>query len=156
LCVGWLKAKPDMTKTPDEQENGEPENDEPKNAGSASKDKTAWDAIVADLSGQVDLGPQFTPDPTPPEYDYIDAYFDEGYEPPEPPRITAPPDAIARFAWAGVIGGPVLAISGYVLGFGDMVGAAGVIAAIAGFGLLIFRREHHVPPGEDHGDGAVV
>ncbi|MDP4803587.1 MAG: hypothetical protein NWR45_01380 [Candidatus Nanopelagicales bacterium] len=145
-----------MTKTPDEQENGEPENDEPKNAGSASKDKTAWDAIVADLSGQVDLGPQFTPDPTPPEYDYIDAYFDEGYEPPEPPRITAPPDAIARFAWAGVIGGPVLAISGYVLGFGDMVGAAGVIAAIAGFGLLIFRREHHVPPGEDHGDGAVV
>lgn len=140
-----------MTTTPDEPENNEPENEEP-----ARNEKAAWDAIVADLSGQVDLGPQFTPDPTPPEYDYIDAYFDEGYEPPEPPHITAPPDAIARFAWAGVIGGPVLAIGGYVLGFGDMVGAAGVIAAIAGFGLLIFRREHHVPPGEDHGDGAVV
>ena len=44
------------------------------------KDQDAWDAIVADLSGQVDLGPEFRPDPQPAEYDYIDAYFDEGYE----------------------------------------------------------------------------
>ena len=28
-------------------------------------DQEAWDAIVADLSGQVDLGPQFRPDPKP-------------------------------------------------------------------------------------------
>jgi hypothetical protein len=145
-----------MTTTPEEPNPDEPHSNEPENEKPPANEKAAWDAIVADLSGQVDLGAQFNPDPTPPEYDYIDAYFDEGYEPPEPPKITAPPDAIARFAWAGVIGGPLLAIGGYVLGFGDMVGAAGVIAAIAGFGLLIFRREHHVPPGEDHGDGAVV
>jgi hypothetical protein len=75
-------------------------------------DEEAWEAIVADLSGQ--LG-------TPPveEYDYIDAYFDEGYTPPEPPPI-------------------------------------GIAAAITGFAILVARRERHVPPGEDHGDGAVV
>ncbi len=138
-----------MTVTP-------PEPDDESADRSPAQEKAAWDAIVADLSGQVDLGPQFTPDPKPPEYDYIDAYFDEGYEPPEPPPLSAPPDAIARFAWAGVIGGPALAIGGYVLGFGETLGAIGVIAAIAGFALLMFRREHHVPPGEDHGDGAVI
>lgn len=152
-----------MTTTPER-----PDDDAPEQASTPPGDapepppptpvneKAAWDAIVADLSGQVDLGPQFTPDPKPPEYDYIDAYFDEGYEPPEPPPISAPPDAIARFAWAGAIGGPALALGGYVFGLGDTVGAVGVIAAIAGFALLVFRREHHVPPGEDHGDGAVV
>jgi hypothetical protein len=112
-------------------------------------DEEAWEAIVADLSGQ--LG-------TPPveEYDYIDAYFDEGYTPPEPPPITAPPDAFARAAWAGALGGPVVALGGYVLGFGPLVGAIGIAAAITGFAILVARRERHVPPGEDHGDGAVV
>lgn len=119
-------------------------------------DSAAWDAIVADLSGQVNLGPSFTPDPAPVEYDYTDAYFDEGYEPPEPPRLTAPPDAIARFAWVAAIGGPLLALAGYAFGLGPTVGAVGVIASITGFGMLVYRREHHVTPGEDHGDGAVV
>lgn len=118
-------------------------------------DDEAWNAIVADLSGQIDDVP---PPPAPPtdEYDYIDAYFDEGYEPPEPPPITAPPDAIARAAWAGALGGPLIAFGGYVLGFGSLVGAVGVGCAIAGFVILIARRDRHVPPGEDHGDGAVV
>lgn len=114
-------------------------------------DEESWDAIVADLSGQLDQG-------TAPaeEYDYIYAYFDEGYTPPEPPPITAPPDAIARAAWAGALGGPIVALGGYVLGFGPLVGAVGIIGAIAGFAILVARRERHVPPGEDHGDGAVV
>lgn len=112
-------------------------------------DEEAWDAIVADLSGQLDHPPVE-------EYDYIDAYFDEGYTPPEPPPITAPPDAIARAAWAGALGGPLVALGGYVLGFGPLVGAVGVAGAIAGFAILVSRRERHVPPGEDHGDGAVV
>jgi hypothetical protein len=114
-------------------------------------DEEAWDAIVADLRGQLDQG-------TAPEeeYDYIDAYFDEGYTPPDPPPITAPPDAIARAAWAGALGGPIVALGGYVLGFGPLVGAVGIIGAIAGFAILVARRERHVPPGKDHGDGAVV
>ena len=118
-------------------------------------DDEAWKAIVADLSGQIDGGPP-PPAPQDDEYDYIDAYFDETYVPPEPPPITAPPDAIARAAWAGALGGPIIAIGGYVLGLGSLIGAVGIACAIAGFALLIARRDRHIPPGEDHGDGAVV
>jgi hypothetical protein len=124
------------------------------------KDNAAWDAIVADLSGQIDLGPHFRSDPTPteliPERDYINEYFDQGYEPPEPPPLTVPTDAIARFAWAGVLGGPVVMLLGYVLGLGGAISTAGLIATVGGFVFLISRRDKHVPPGEDFGDGAVV
>lgn len=119
-------------------------------------DQEAWDAIVADLSGQVDLGPQFQPDPKPEEFDYIDAYFDEGYQPPEPPPIQVPVDAISRFAWAGVIGGPVIMLVSYVIGLGSVISVAGLVATVAGFAFLIAKRDKHVPPGQDFGDGAVV
>lgn len=119
-------------------------------------DQEAWDAIVADLSGQVDLGPQFRPDPKPEEFDYIDAYFDEGYQPPEPPPIQVPVDAISRFAWAGVICGPVIMLVSYVVGLGSVISVAGLVATVAGFAFLIAKRDKHVPPGQDFGDGAVV
>ena len=125
-------------------------------------EQKTWDAIVADLSGQVDLGPQFSPDPEPKELvaaagpDYIDAYFDEGYEPPEPPPIQVPADAIARFAWAGVLGGPLLMLFGYVLGLGSVIAITGLVATVGGFAFLISKRDKHQPPGEDFGDGAVV
>ena len=82
--------------------------------------------------------------------------LEDRFVPPEPPPITAPPDAIARAAWLAVIVGPLLAIVGYVLGVSALLGGVGIGAAIAGFVLLVSRRERHVPPGEDHGDGAVV
>lgn len=126
------------------------------NSESERPDKEAWDAIVADLSGQVDLGPQFRPDRKPEELDYIDAYFSEGYQPPEPPPIQVPADAISRFAWAGVIGGPVVMLVSYLIGFGSFISVAGLIATIAGFIFLIAKRDKHVPPGQDFGDGAVV
>lgn len=123
-------------------------------------DEEAWNAIVADLSGQMDVGDgELGPTEAvgaAEEYDYIDAYFDETYVPPEPPPITAPPDAIARAAWAGALAGPLVAIAGYALGLGSLIGAIGIGAAIAGFVILIARRDRHVPPGHDHGDGAVV
>ena len=65
-------------------------------------EQRAWDAIVADLSGQIDLGPEFPkewslpalaadgdhPDPLaePVELDEED----EGYEPPHPPPLPRP------------------------------------------------------------------
>lgn len=137
------------TKPP--SDNSDPENSEPPRA-----DQEAWDAIVADLSGQVDLGPQFRPDPQPEEYDYIDAYFDEGYEPPEPPPIQVPVDAISRFAWGGVIAGPVIMLVSYVAGLSSVISVAGLVATVAGFAFLIAKRDKHVPPGQDFGDGAVV
>ena len=60
-------------------------------------EEEAWDAIVAELSGQIDTGAAIAPAAEPAEeYDYIDAYFDEGYTPPEPPPITAPPVMAGR------------------------------------------------------------
>ncbi|MCH9737264.1 MAG: hypothetical protein K0U42_00705 [Actinomycetia bacterium] len=139
--------KPDEPDKADEQEGGNTNNE-------------AWDAIVADLSGQIDLGPHFRSEPTPqeliPQRDYIDEYFEEGYEPPEPPPLTVPSDAFARFAWAGALGGPVVMLLGYVLSLGRMISTAGLIATIGGFVFLMSKRDKHVPPGEDFGDGAVV
>lgn len=128
----------------------------PEDSAADDPDQQAWEAIVADLSGQVDLGPQFRPDPKPDELDYIDAYFDEGYEPPVPPPLRAPADAIARFAWAGVLGGPVTMLASYVLGLGTVVSVAGLVGTVGGFAFLISKRDKHEPPGEDFGDGAVV
>ena len=139
--------QPDEPHKPDEQEGGNTNNE-------------AWDAIVADLSGQIDLGPHFRSEPAPqeliPQRDYIDEYFEEGYEPPEPPPLTVPSDAFARFAWAGALGGPVVMLLGYVLSLGRMISTAGLIATIGGFVFLMSKRDKHVPPGEDFGDGAVV
>lgn len=154
-----------MTTTPPEP----PEPNEPDKAGEPDKaneqeggntNNEAWDAIVADLSGQIDLGPHFRSEPAPqeliPQRDYIDEYFEEGYEPPEPPPLTVPSDAFARFAWAGALGGPVVMLLGYVLSLGRMISTAGLIATIGGFVFLMSKRDKHVPPGEDFGDGAVV
>jgi hypothetical protein len=137
-----------------------PDPTDPEDSQESEKNNQAWDAIVADLSGQIDLGPHFRSEPTPqeltPERDYIDEYFDEGYVPPEPPQLTAPSDAIARFAWAGVLGGPVILLLSFVLGLGGVISTTGLVATIGGFVFLMSKRDKHVPPGEDYGDGAVV
>ena len=69
--------------------------------------------------------------------------------PPEPPPISAPPDAIARAAWLAVIIGPALAMIGYVFAISSFLGGIGIGATIVGFVILIARRDRH-PPGEDH------
>ena len=91
------------------------------------------------------------PQSPPPPQDLDDVFI-----PPEPPPLTAPPDAIARAAWLAVIVGPLMAVIGYVFGFSTFIGGIGITATIVGFIVLVARRERHIPPGEDHGDGAVV
>ena len=93
--------------------------------------------------------PPSEPSQTPPEPDDV-------FVPPEPPPISAPPDAIARAAWLAVIIGPALAMVGYVFAISSFLGGIGIGATIVGFVILIARRDRHIPPGEDHGDGAVV
>lgn len=120
-------------------------------AGDTSeREQLAWDAIVADLSGQIDIG------------DLVqapDAFIDEllaeepDYQPPHPPPLKAPADAVARFAWAGALGGPVFVFLAYALDWGTWLGAAGVIASIAGFGTLVARMPHE---RDSDDDGAVV
>lgn len=142
----------------------------------------AWDAIVADLSndpdfvatidarrgiptGEAELGPQRAdasdgdgPDSDEPGDEYVpspwEAYLDEGYEPPEPPRIELPSHPVARFGWAGVIGGPLLVIGTNVVGSGSAtLSGIGVLAFVAGFVALVSRRS---TSRDDEDGGAVV
>ncbi len=59
-------------------------------------------------------------------------------------------------AWIAVIVGPLLALVGYIFAVSTFLGGIGIGATIVGFIILIARRDRHIPPGEDHGDGAVV
>ena len=118
----------------------------------------AWEAIVADLSGDMrmeigDLNRQIAPEEPDP---FIEELLSEGrFEPPEPPPIPLP-DTIGRFAWAGAIGGPIFLVLIYVLGLGSFLTTLALVASIAGFITLVARkREREVSDGE-RDDGAVV
>ena len=118
----------------------------------------AWEAIVADLSGDMrmeigDLNRQIAPEEIDP---FIEELLSEGrFEPPEPPPIPLP-DTIGRFAWAGAIGGPIFLVLIYVLGLGSSLTTLALVASIAGFITLVARkREREVSDGE-RDDGAVV
>jgi hypothetical protein len=128
-------------------------------------EQRAWDAIVADLSGQIDLGPQFPkenslpaltadgdhPDPLAEPVDLDEA--DEGYEPPHPPPLPRPADTAARFSWAAVFGGPLLVVATNVLGWDSWLSGLGVALTVGGFIALVARMKER----EDDGDnGAVV
>jgi hypothetical protein len=129
-------------------ESGPPEQEQPE--VQAQKEKLAWDAIVADLSGTLDIGDLVAaPDPV------IDELLEsEGdYEPPHPPPLKAPADVVARFAWAGALGGPVFVFVAYAMDLGTWLSAAGVIASVAGFATLVARMPHE---RDSDDDGAVV
>ena len=131
------------------------EGDEPD--GLAAHEQKAWDAIVADLSGQVDLGPHFTPPAqTPPAEEQPhpdDVWLDEGYEPPEPPPIPRPTDVVGRASWAAVIGGPAIIIGNAVLGWDSWITWLGIAATVGGFASLIARMPSH---RDEDDNGAVV
>ncbi len=101
-------------------------------------EQRAWDAIVADLSGQIDLGPEFPkerslpalaadgdhPDPLadPVELDDDDA----GYEPPHPPPLPRPSDAVGALLLGGRPRRPVLVIATNMLGWDRWLAGLGV------------------------------
>jgi hypothetical protein len=121
-------------------------------------EQRVWDAIVADLRGQIDLGPEFpsdpppdpTPAPVPVEVEEDDV--DERYVPPEPPPIPRPADAIGRFSWAAVISGPILILLTTILDLDRWMANLGVVLTVGGFVSLIWRMKDR----DDDDDGAVV
>lgn len=130
-------------------------------------EQEAWDAIVADLRGQIDLGPGFPSEPgsqpapatapTPPRElarDFVlDEDLDEGFVPPHPPPIPRPSDAIGRFSWAAALGGPGLVIVATVLSWDRWIANLGVALAIGGFVSLVWRMKER---DDEDDDGAVV
>ncbi|MGR4851725.1 hypothetical protein [Streptomyces sp. LARHCF252] len=136
----------------------EPEGPETKGAG----DKPATPAAPATpLGGSVSFAPGVGPRdysaPEPAEDDFDED--DEGhFVPPEPPPLPEA-DVTAKFAWLGVLGGPVLLLLAVVLGW-DMtwwLATAGIGGFLGGFATLVMRmRTDDDEDDEDPGRGAVV
>jgi hypothetical protein len=142
-----------------------------RDAGLPDHEQRAWDAIVADLSGQIDLGPQFAPDPPVDEGtgsdgptgagDHPDPLAEpvdwddepDGYEPPLPPPLPRPADSISRFSWAAVVGGPLIVILTNLLEWDDWLAGMGVVLTVGGFVSLVARMKDREDDGDD---GAVV
>jgi hypothetical protein len=83
---------------------------------------------------------------------------DEGhFVPPEPPALPAA-DTTAKFAWLGVIGGPILLLLAVLLGW-DMtwwLTTIGIGGFLGGFATLVMRMRTDEEDGDDPGRGAVV
>ncbi|MGI5425260.1 hypothetical protein [Streptomyces sp. CA-179760] len=135
----------------------EPEGPEVKGAG----DKPPTSATPATpLGGSVSFAPGVGPRdysaPEPAEDDFDED--DEGhFVPPEPPPLPAA-DATAKFAWLGVLGGPVLLLLAVVLGW-EMtwwLATAGIGGFLGGFATLVMRMRTDDEDDEDPGRGAVV
>ncbi|MEU9209988.1 hypothetical protein AB0D27_19025 [Streptomyces sp. NPDC048415] len=83
---------------------------------------------------------------------------DEGhFVPPEPPPLPAA-DTTAKFAWLGVIGGPILLLLAVLLGW-DMtwwLATLSIGGFLGGFATLVMRMKTDDEDGDDPGRGAVV
>lgn len=145
-----------------------PNAERPEGSRLPEHEQRAWDAIVADLSGQIDLGPEFPADPVVaqapeptvdipllPEPIEPEAYDDddEGFEPLPPPPIPRPADAIARFSWAAVITGPILVLLSTFLELDRWMANLGVVLTVGGFVALVWRMKEE---RDDDDDGAVL
>ncbi len=82
---------------------------------------------------------------------------DDHYRPPPPPPLPQI-DRVARFAWAGALGGPLLLVVAAVLGL-RLEGWVGLLAIggfVAGFVTLVARMKERPPTDSGPDDGAVV
>ncbi|MEU4489329.1 hypothetical protein [Streptomyces purpurascens] len=117
-------------------------------------------APATPLGGSVSFAPGVGPRdysaPEPAEEDFDED--DEGhFVPPEPPPLPAA-DVTAKFAWLGVLGGPVLLLLAVVLGW-EMtwwLATAGIGGFLGGFATLVMRMRTDDEDDEDPGRGAVV
>ncbi|MGW2859336.1 hypothetical protein [Streptomyces sp. NPDC001205] len=150
--------------------------DEPdKDGGSDGSDETPGPAKGADTNadksadkglGKPALGSSvvFAPgvggprdfQPAEPSDDDLDASDEGHFVPPEPPPLPEA-DVTAKFAWLGVVGGPLLLILAAIFGW-DMtwwLTTLGVGGFLGGIGTL-FARMQHDEDDDDPGRGAVV
>lgn len=115
---------------------------------------------VRPLGSSISFAPGVGPrDYTAPEASEDD--FDEDDEghfvPPEPPPLPAA-DTTAKFAWLGVVGGPVLLLLAVVFGW-EMtwwLATAGIGGFLGGFTALVVRMRTDEDGDDDPGRGAVV
>ncbi|MGA5897754.1 hypothetical protein [Streptomyces venetus] len=129
----------------------EPEKPETKGPG----DKPAR-PLGGSVSFAPGVGPRDYSAPEPAEGDFDED--DEGhFVPPEPPPLPTP-DVTAKFAWLGVLGGPVLLLLAVLLGW-EMtwwLATLGIGGFLGGFATLVVRMRTDDEDDDDPGRGAVV
>ncbi|MER6162527.1 hypothetical protein ABT147_44795 [Streptomyces sp. NPDC001868] len=142
---------------------------EPEDSADKSPDAAAGPAAPRPLGSSVAFAPGVgsgprdysVPDPVgedPDTGDRADDEDDEGhFVPPEPPPLPEA-DATAKFAWLGVIGGPVLLLLAVLLGW-EMtwwLTTVGIGGFLGGFATLVMRMKGDEEDDDDPGRGAVV
>ncbi|KUN14459.1 hypothetical protein AQI96_04960 [Streptomyces canus] len=127
-----------------------PKKDAPK------KDENPAKPLGGSVAFAPGVGPRDYSAPEPSEEDFEED--DEGhFVPPEPPPLPSA-DTTSRFAWLGVLGGPVLLLVAVLLGW-EMtwwLAAAGIGGFLGGFVTLVTRMRADDEDDEDPGRGAVV
>ncbi|WP_225822713.1 hypothetical protein [Streptomyces naphthomycinicus] len=112
------------------------------------------------LGGSVAFAPGVGPrdyTPAEPSDDDFDEEDEGHFVPPEPPPLPTA-DTTARFAWLGVVGGPVLLLLAVLLGW-DMtwwLATTGIGGFLGGFLTLVTRMRTDEDEDDDPGRGAVV
>ncbi|MEU1176250.1 hypothetical protein ABZ464_01130 [Streptomyces sp. NPDC005820] len=128
---------------------------EPRDSGDEQEPKPAK-PLGSSISFAPGVGPRDYSAPEPAEEDVDDE--DEGhFVPPEPPPLPAA-DTTAKFAWLGVIGGPVLLLLAVLLGW-DMTWWLTTVCVggfLGGFATLVVRMRPDDEDDQDPGRGAVV
>jgi hypothetical protein len=124
------------------------------------EDKPEEPAPAPKLGGSVSFAPgvgprdHSLPEPSDDDFDTDD----EGhFVPPEPPPLPQG-DTTAKFAWLGVLGGPVLLLLAVLLGW-DMTWWLTTLCVggfLGGFVTLVLRMRTDDEDGDDPGRGAVV
>ncbi|MDX2907491.1 hypothetical protein PV517_02120 [Streptomyces griseiscabiei] len=142
---------------------------EPEDTPDKSPDAAAGPAAPKPLGSSVAFAPGVgagprdysVPDPVgedPDKGDEDDGEDDEGhFVPPEPPPLPEA-DATSKFAWLGVIGGPVLLLLAVLLGW-EMtwwLTTVGIGGFLGGFATLVMRMKGDDEDDGDPGRGAVV
>ncbi|MFH8340987.1 hypothetical protein [Streptomyces sp. AM6-12] len=124
--------------------------------GKQEEPRPARPPLGSSVSFAPGVGPRDHHPPEPSEDDFDED--DEGhFVPPEPPPLDTG-DTTSRFAWLGVIGGPVLLLLAVLLGW-DMtwwLTTAGIGGFLGGFATLVARMRTDEDDDDDPGRGAVV
>ncbi|EST23372.1 hypothetical protein [Streptomyces roseochromogenus] len=130
---------------------------EPEKDAGSDTDKAPVRPLGSSVSFAPGVGPRDYTAPEPAEDDFDED--DEGhFVPPEPPPLPTA-DTTAKFAWLGVLGGPVLLLLAVLLGW-EMtwwLTTLGIGGFLGGFAALVMRmRTDDEEDGDDPGRGAVV
>jgi hypothetical protein len=157
--LALLEPVPEADEAKSAAEDEEPERPESleKKEGRDDKDKPApAKPLGSSVSFAPGVGPRDHTAPEPSDDDF-DADDEGHFVPPEPPPLPAA-DATAKFAWLGVIGGPVLLLLAVLLGW-EMtwwLTTLSIGGFLGGFATLVMRMKTDDDEDGDPGRGAVV